>query len=114
MIAQSLVSPPPAISNGNNGIAPYGATVEILGDDWIEVECGGIDVDDFIERAQANAENGWGAVPIGRVDPARPDAPPHKVAWCRGYHGWDGRYATAEEIAAMPEQIVRRMVDEHE
>ena len=43
-------------------------------------------------RTQANAENGWGAVPIGPVDPGRPeDAPPHKVAWCRGYHGWGRR-----------------------
>lgn len=64
----------------------YGAVVERTGDGQCAVEYNGLEADDFVSRALVNLGHGYGAVPIGRVDPLRPDLPPHKVAWCRGYH----------------------------
>ncbi|MDT7769662.1 MAG: hypothetical protein QOI30_2672, partial [Mycobacterium sp.] len=34
---------------------------------------------------------------------------PHKVAWCRGYHGYSARYATPAEIEEMPGAIISRL-----
>jgi hypothetical protein len=88
---------------------PYGVTVERTGDAKCVVEYNGLEADDFVGRALANREHGYGCVPVGRVDPNRPDLPPHKVAWDRGYHGYDARKATPAEIKAMPAKIIRRM-----
>ena len=89
---------------------PYTAVFEQTDDeDILAVEYNGLPVPEFISRALGNLANGYGAVPIGRVDPARPELAPHKVAWCRGYHGYGSRIASADEIAAMPVRIVHRL-----
>ncbi|MCV7332962.1 bifunctional DNA primase/polymerase [Mycobacterium cookii] len=68
-----------------------------------------MEADNFVSRALKNLEHGYGCVPTGRVDPNRADLPPHKIAWCRGYHGYGARNATSAEIKAMPRRIIRRM-----
>jgi Bifunctional DNA primase/polymerase, N-terminal len=98
-----------AVLNGSIAPDPYGVVVERIGDRKYVVEYNGLDADDFLSRALKNLEHGYGCVPIGRVDPHRPDLPPHKVAWCRGYHGYDARDANASEITAMPFRIIRRL-----
>jgi len=88
----------------------YGALVErdATGESWV---ChGGIPADRFIHRAQRNARNGWGAVAIGRIDPHRPDDPPGKVPWHRGFTGRDGRDPTSGEIAAWPGNVIHRIL----
>ena len=66
--------------------------------------------DSFVCRASSNAENGWGAVAIGRLDPHRPSDPPGKVPWHRGYSGYDGRDPTADEIASWPTNVIGRII----
>jgi hypothetical protein len=95
--------------NGTVTPDPYSATIERTGDDTILVEYNGLEAEQFVSRALKNLERGYGCVPIGRVDPARPDVPPHKVAWCRGYHGYDARDGDAADIAAIPAKIIRRL-----
>lgn len=87
----------------------YGAVVEMSSCGRRVVEYSGLEAEDFISRAMINHEHGYGAVPIGRLDPGRSHLPPHKVAWCRGYHGFAARDANTGEIAAMPGRIVRRI-----
>jgi len=92
----------------------YEAIVEHHDGGGYTVEYEGLEVADFVSRALANLERGYGCVPIGRVDPNRPDLPPHKVAWCRGYHGYDAHDADATSIAEIPAGIIRRMVQRGE
>ena len=87
----------------------YEPVVESDGRGSYSVEYEGLEVADFVSRALANLKHGYGCVPIGRVDPHRPDLPPHKVAWCRGYHGYNANSADASCISAMPAGIIRRM-----
>ena len=97
--------------NGTVASDPYGATIERTGDGTFSVEYNGLEAEDFVSRALANLENGYGCVPIGRVDPCRSDLPPHKVAWCCGYHGYNARNATPTEINAMPRKIIGRLAE---
>lgn len=88
----------------------YEAIVERNDGGGYTVEYEGLEVADFVSRAIANLERGYGCVPVGRIDPHRPDLPPHKVAWCRGYHGYDAHDADAASIPEIPVGIIRRMV----
>lgn len=97
------------MSDGRAAHDPYGAVIEHHGVGKCVVEYGGLEAEDFVNRGTANLERGYGCVPIGRVDPNRPDQPPHKVAWCRGYHGYGAQNAAAAEIAAMPKKIILRV-----
>jgi len=93
----------------NPDVGRYGAVIEQSADGHVLVEYEGLESNDFVDRALSNQVRGYGVVPIGRLDPRRPDGPPHKVAWCRGYHGFDARDATIDEIHSMPANIVRRI-----
>ena len=88
----------------------YGAVVEHDENGQRSVSYGGMSPDSFVCRASCNAENGWGAVAIGRVDPHRPDDPPGKVPWHCGYSGYDGRDPTADEIASWPNNVIARII----
>ena len=95
--------------NGSVAPDPFGVVMERIGDGQFAVEYGGLEAHDFVSLGLANLEHGYGCVPIGRVDPHRPDLPPHKTPWCRGHHGYNARDMTADEIAAMPARIIRRL-----
>lgn len=97
------------VLNGSVTPDPYAAVVERNRDGHRVAEYNGLETGDFVSRALKNLEQGYGCVPLGRVDPARPDLPPHKVAWCRGLHGYDARNATPAEIRAVPAKIIRRI-----
>ncbi len=88
----------------------YGAVVEQDAAGRKSVNYGGLPADRFVRRARRNAENGWGAVAIGRIDPHRPEDPPGKVPWHRGFTGRDGRDPTSDEIAAWPGNVIRRIL----
>jgi hypothetical protein len=66
--------------------------------------------DRFVRLANLNAQRGWGAAAIGRIDSHHPNDPPGKVPWHSGYTGRDGRDPTSDEIAAWPANVVSRLL----
>lgn len=102
----------PDIGDNRPDIQPperYGASVELIGDDECEASYSGLHADAFRVIALQVLGAGWGAIAVGRVNPDRPDAPPHKTPWHTGRTGYHGRDATADEIATWAENVVGRI-----
>lgn len=95
----------------NSGITPcipdYGVTFEDTERPaWIEYA--GMQADDFTGAALGNLKNGYGALPLGRVDD-KPGKSPHKNPWRKGLHGYHGTDATPADIMDMPYDIISRI-----
>lgn len=88
----------------------YGALLEHDADGQCYVSYGGMAADDFLSRLRRNAENGWGGLAIGRIDPQRPNDPPGKVPWFRGHFGREGRDPEPSEYEGWPRQVIERLL----
>ena len=88
----------------------YGALIEHDENGECHVSYSGMSPDDFLLRLRRNAENGWGGLAIGRIDPQRPDDPPGKVPWYRGHFGRDGCDPEPSEYETWPRQVIERLL----
>lgn len=91
-----------------------GTSVEYLPDGGCLVQVDGCEVEDITGRWIDNLANGYGGVLTGRVDPGRPNLPPHKTPWHRGVTGYRGRDSEPRDIPALIENVARRMAFGHE
>lgn len=68
-----------------------------------------IPAEGFVTWATKHYSNGWHPIPIGRVDPARPDVPPGKVPWFKGQTGYQGEDADPSEFDLWPGWVEDRI-----
>jgi hypothetical protein len=99
----------PASAQGGNGTDAYGAQVTSLGGDWCVVEYNGLDANVICERAGWHLANGHSPLLTGRVDPERPNMPPHKTPWRIGTIGYNARTVLVAELRDMLESVVRQL-----
>ena len=95
-------------------LADYGARVEVVDAEHLLVEVSGMDADAYRLSQAAVLGAGWGPIPLGRVDPLRPDIKPHKTLWDTRVTGYDGIDRTAEQIADIAERIAGRIASGRE
>ncbi|WP_165827892.1 bifunctional DNA primase/polymerase [Mycobacterium colombiense] len=93
---------------------PYSAYIE-TDEDGNEYVCfDGMETELLLSRAMPNLGNGWAPVLIGRLDPHRPNLPPHKTAWYGGYHGYGARTADRAELLRLIHGIAQRLASGRE
>lgn len=64
-------------------------------------------VEDFADRALAHVERGHEVLPVGRCD----DKGRHKAPWFKGFHGYDHKTATTDEIRSWPALVETRIAE---